>query len=65
MLFELSRHSDHHLIASKKYQDLDCHKGSPEHPTGYIGMILLSFFPPVWFLIVNPRLKKIKEIQGK
>ena len=65
MLFELSRHSDHHLIASKKYQDLDCHKGAPEHPTGYIGMILLSLFPPAWFFFVNPRLKKIKEIQGK
>jgi len=65
MLFELSRHSDHHLVASKKYQNLDCYQGSPEHPTGYIGMILLSFLPPVWFFIVNPRLKKIKEIQGQ
>ena len=65
MLFELSRHSDHHLIASKKYQDLDSHKGSPEHPTGYIGMILLSFFPPAWFYIVHPRLEKIKVIQDR
>ena len=61
MLFELSRHSDHHLIASKKYQDLDSHKDSPEHPTGYIGMILLSFFPPAWFFIVHPRLGKLKK----
>jgi alkane 1-monooxygenase len=59
MLFELSRHSDHHLVASKKYQTLKSHSGSPEHPSGYIGMILLSFFPPLWFWIVNPLLKKI------
>ena len=61
MLFELSRHSDHHLVASKKYQNLKSHDGAPEHPSGYIGMILLSFFPPAWFWIVNPMLEKINR----
>jgi len=61
MLFELSRHSDHHLAASKKYQTLESHDGSPEFPSGYIGMILLSFFPPAWFWIVNPLLEKINS----
>ena len=49
MLFELSRHSDHHLVASKKYQTLESHDGSPELPSGYIGMILLSFFHQLGF----------------
>ena len=61
MLFELSRHSDHHLVASKKYQTLKSHDGAPEHPSGYIGMILLSFFPPAWFWIVNPLLEKVNR----
>ena len=61
MLFELSRHSDHHLVASKKYQTLESHDGSPDLPSGYIGMILLSFFPPAWFWIVNPLLEKINS----
>jgi alkane 1-monooxygenase len=61
MLFELSRHSDHHLIASKKYQTLESHDDSPELPSGYIGMILLSFFPPVWFWVVNPLLEEINN----
>ena len=59
MLFELSRHSDHHLISSKKYQTLNSHIGAPEYPTGYIGMILLSLFPPAWFMIVHPLLEKV------
>ncbi len=63
MLFELSRHSDHHLISSKKYQILDSHAGAPEHPSGYIGMILLSFFPPAWFWVVNPRIEEIKKLE--
>ena len=33
MLFELSRHSDHHFNASRKYQILKNHKNTPEMPT--------------------------------
>jgi len=61
ILFELSRHSDHHLVASKKYQTLKSYNGAPELPSGYIGMILLSFFPPAWFWIVNPLLEKVNN----
>ena len=61
MLFELSRHSDHHLVASKKYQTLEAHDRSPELPSGYISMILLSFFPPAWFWIINPLLENINR----
>ena len=50
MLFELSRHSDHHFNASRKYQILKNHENSPEMPTGYPGMMILSLFPPLWFL---------------
>ena len=58
MLFELSRHSDHHYLASRKYQLLRHHDNSPQMPTGYPGMMLLSLFPPAWFYVMN---KKIKQ----
>jgi len=54
MLFELSRHSDHHYIASKKYQVLDHHDHSPQMPTGYPGMVVLAGCPPLWFWVMNP-----------
>lgn len=57
MLFELSRHSDHHYLASRKYQVLRHHKESPQMPTGYPGMMILSLLPPVWFWVMNPRVK--------
>ncbi len=60
MLFELSRHSDHHFNASRKYQILKNHNNSPEMPTGYPGMMILALFPPLWFYVMN---KKIKSIQ--
>lgn len=59
LLFELSRHSDHHYLASRKYQLLRHHDHSPQMPTGYPGMILLSLIPPLWFYVMNRRIKKL------
>jgi alkane 1-monooxygenase len=56
MLFELSRHSDHHYLASRKYQVLRHHEHSPQMPTGYPGMMLLSLVPPAWFYVMNKRI---------
>ncbi|MGI9137407.1 MAG: alkane 1-monooxygenase, partial [Sediminibacterium sp.] len=40
MLFELSRHSDHHYLASRKYQILRNFDNAPQMPTVYPCMIL-------------------------
>lgn len=56
MLFNLSRHSDHHYKASKKYQLLDSIPESPQMPTGYPGMMLLATIPPLFFWVMNKRL---------
>ena len=58
MLFELSRHSDHHYLASRKYQVLRHHDNSPQMPTGYPGMMLLALVPPLWFYVMNKRVRK-------
>ncbi|MGI9531835.1 alkane 1-monooxygenase, partial [Lutimonas sp.] len=57
MLFNLSRHSDHHYKASKKYQLLESIPESPQMPTGYPGMMLLATIPPLFFWIMNKRLE--------
>jgi alkane 1-monooxygenase len=54
LLFELSRHSDHHYKASKKYQVLNHHDESPQMPTGYAGMIILALIPPLWYRVMHP-----------
>ena len=63
MLFELSRHSDHHYLASRKYQVLRHHDDAPQMPTGYPGMMILSLVPPVWFYIMNNRIKNLTREQ--
>lgn len=60
-LFELSRHSDHHYKAYKKYPTLNNHQESPQMPTGYPGMMLLAAIPPLWFKIMNPKVKAFSE----
>ncbi len=56
VLYELTRHSDHHYKSSKKYQLLDCHEESPQMPYGYPTSMVMSFIPPLWFRIMNPRI---------
>lgn len=60
MLFELSRHSDHHYLASRKYQVLRHHDDSPQMPTGYPGMMILALVPPLWFRIMNRKIAQLK-----
>lgn len=61
-LFELSRHSDHHYLASRKYQILRHHDNSPQMPTGYPGMMILSLVPPVWFYVMNKRVRQLQSV---
>ncbi len=56
VLFELSRHSDHHFKADRPYQLLENHDESPVMPTGYPGMMLLSLVPPLFFQVMNKRI---------
>ncbi len=63
VLFELSRHSDHHYIASRKYQILRHIDESPQMPTGYPGMMLLATVPPIWFYVMNRKLRKVQETE--
>ena len=61
MLFDLTRHSDHHWMASKKYQVLQSLTDAPQLPTGYPGMMVLSLIPPAFFSIMHPRLKTMVQ----
>ena len=59
VLLELSRHSDHHYIANRKYQLLRHFDDSPQMPTGYPGMMLLALCPPLWFRVMHKKIKNI------
>ncbi|NND93596.1 MAG: alkane 1-monooxygenase [Flavobacteriales bacterium] len=64
VLFELSRHSDHHYKANKHYQLLDSLDTSPQMPTGYPGMMVFALFPPLWFRYMNKQIQVFHSKQN-
>lgn len=61
MLYDLTRHSDHHYLAGRKYQVLRHFNDSPQLPIGYPAAIVLSYLPPLWFAYMHPKIAKIEK----
>lgn len=59
-LYELTRHSDHHYKATRKYQVLRHMEESPQLPLGYPASIVASLVPPVWFGVMNGKIRKFQ-----
>lgn len=64
VLYELTRHSDHHHRANKKYQILENKTESPQLPWGYPTSMLVAMVPPLWFSVMNPRLERFNSGQA-
>ena len=56
-IIELGRHSDHHGQPGRPYQFLRTHAESPQLPASLAAMVTLAQIPPLWFRIMNPRVK--------
>ncbi len=63
LLYELTRHADHHYKANRPYQILKHIEDSPQLPLGYPGSMLLSLIPPLWFYVMNKKLAEFKKVQ--
>jgi alkane 1-monooxygenase len=65
LLIKLQRHADHHINPIRRYQSLRVFEESPQMPTGYPGMMLMSLVPPLFFRVMNPRIddheKRLQE----
>lgn len=64
ILLELTRHSDHHYLASRKYQVLRHFDESPQLPAGYPAMMALAFVPPLWFRVMDREIDRLKQRAG-
>ena len=58
MLFKIQRHPDHHTNAGRPYQILRTFPDSPTLPTGYAGMFVLSWFPPLFWAVMDPLVER-------
>ncbi|MCW2830323.1 MAG: alkane 1-monooxygenase [Aeromicrobium sp.] len=55
LLYHLQRHSDHHANPTRRYQALRDFPEAPVLPTGYAGMIVLSWVPQIWRSVMDHR----------
>tara|TARA_Y100000590_G_scaffold434367_1_gene552480 strand:- start:1483 stop:2487 length:1005 start_codon:yes stop_codon:yes gene_type:complete len=55
--FNLGLHAEHHQTSSKHYPLLSQQKKLMEMPANYPVMIMMALVPPIWFKIMNPKLK--------
>ena len=55
LTFHLERHSDHHAFAARRYQSLRHFENVPQLPSGYFGMFLLAYVPPLWRSVMDPK----------
>ena len=56
LLYELTRHSDHHYRASKKYQILEHKDEAPQLPVGYPAAMMMALIPPLWYRVMDRRI---------
>lgn len=56
LLYDLSRHADHHVHGARPYHELRSFEQAPELPGGYASLILPALLPPWWFKLIHPRL---------
>jgi alkane 1-monooxygenase len=61
VLFHLQRHSDHHAWPARHYQSLRDFDDVPQLPSGYFGMFLLSYVPPLWRRVMDPRVLRLVD----
>ncbi|MGQ3053815.1 MAG: alkane 1-monooxygenase [Roseateles sp.] len=54
-LYHLQRHSDHHAHPARRYQALRHFDSAPQLPSGYAGLLLLAYCPPLWFRLMDRR----------
>ncbi|CAG9461010.1 unnamed protein product [Pedinophyceae sp. YPF-701] len=62
--FFLQRHSHHHRQPSRAYYALRSFRDradAPKMPMSYPAMFLLAAVPPLWFRVMNPRVRQHQE----
>jgi len=59
-LINLQRHSDHHYKPDRRFPLLQNYgvADAPQLPVGYAGMVFLAVVPPLFFRVMNPRVRK-------
>ena len=64
LLINLQRHSDHHYKPDRRFAVLQTYgpDDAPQLPFGYPLMTMLAMMPPLWRRVMNPRVRKWRDM---
>lgn len=64
LLINLQRHSDHHYKPDRRFAVLQNYGSdeAPQLPFGYPLMTVLAMMPPLWRRVMNPRVRKWRDM---
>ena len=64
LLINLQRHSDHHYKPDRRYPLLQTYREeeAPALPSGYPVIAAAALIPPLWFRMMNPRVRKWRKM---
>ncbi|HEY5347938.1 MAG TPA: alkane 1-monooxygenase [Rhizomicrobium sp.] len=62
LIFNMGRHSSHHQKPTAPYQSLRHFAPAPELPAGYAGSILLALAPPLWRLVMDTKVRRLRAM---
>lgn len=64
LLINLQRHSDHHVKPDRRFPLLQSYREdeAPQLPFGYPLMVLIAMNPPLWFRVMNRRVKAWRRL---
>jgi len=66
LTLNIAMHSQHHQRPGAPYYRIGAGGGGPVAPSGYALMLLIAFFPPLWYRLMMPRLQGwINNPQGQ
>jgi len=57
LVFQLQRHADHHSHPTRSFSRLQTATDAPKLPVGYPLLIGIAMVPPLWWTIMNPRVR--------
>ncbi len=57
MTFNLGLHAEHHTWPAKPFPELVDDGDAMRMPLGYPGMVLLAMLPPLWFRVMDPKVR--------
>ncbi|WP_425493332.1 alkane 1-monooxygenase [Microvirga zambiensis] len=58
LLFDLARHSDHHINPGRHFRSLALRREAPQLPVGYFGILWLTLLPPLWRQLMDVRVQQ-------